>query len=72
MKKKHGWILQEKFLFKGDCRFYHYGGDYAYEIDKACVFNTRHVARFTKLDHETVRKVELLKNGRAKMIIPGR
>lgn len=68
MKKKYGWILQEKFLFKGDCRFYRKGGGHTYDISKAFVFNGRWIARFAKLDFETVRKVILDKNGKAKKI----
>jgi len=72
MKKKHGWILQEKFLSKGDCRFYCFVGGYFHKISKAQVFNKRQTARLMKLDHETIHKVVLTKEGKAKKIIPGR
>jgi len=68
-QKKHGWILQEKFLFKGDCRFYLRGGGYAYEIHRAHICGSRQSARLAKLPDETIRKVSLTLKGKAKKII---
>ena len=69
MKKKHGWILQEKFLFAGDCRFFRYGGGHGYQICKAHIFDSRQAAAISKLYSETIRKVSLTSKGKAKKII---
>ena len=72
MKKKYGWIIQDwenGFIDR-------HKNDYTDQLGDAGVFSTRAEARKNikkcgNID-ETVRKVELFKNGKAKKIIPGR
>ena len=66
--KNYGWVLQiEKQgyflgLYMGIVR----------SIRSAAVYSTRKEARNKRIKGETVRKVELFKNGRAKKVLPER
>jgi len=72
MKKRHGWVRQAALTR----RFVMISNHESEALREAVVFSTRKEARGSalprKLNTDIVRKVELYKNGKAKMIIPGR
>jgi len=76
MKKTYGWIIQWDDI-GDDIGFVNQDGDeYTDCLRDALVFDTRAKARKNSKEvgdsDETVHKVELFKNGKAKKIIPGR
>ena len=73
MKKKHGWVRQAN----NTGRYVMSDGRESKTIRKAVVFSTRKEAHMSKTPHllkgiDITHKVELLKNGKAKKVIPGR
>lgn len=70
--KTYGWILVIKRMLRGNrfATFEH--GSNVDSINKAQVWKVRQDAQVAKFSDETIRKVELFKNGKAKKIIPGR
>lgn len=69
--KKYGYVIEMRKTSSHHPGFFGFNGNYAGPLRSASVFNRRK-AYYLRATDETVRKVELFKNGKPKKIVPMR